>query len=139
EPLARAPVKWRAARQFFLEEWTEVVGTTQPLPGQSARLTARVEGRVISVLDGANGKPAVEGQTVKKGDVIVRMDASLAQAHLDKAVAFQEELKQLTKQANLAVTLAKHDLKRLEELLPRSASRDKLPLASRYEMDKAEV
>src|SRR5207248_5620925 len=64
EPLARAPVKWMAARQFFLEEWTEVVGTTQPLPGRSARVTARVEGRVVSVLDGASGKPAVEGQSV---------------------------------------------------------------------------
>jgi RND family efflux transporter MFP subunit len=139
EPPPRAPVKWMAARQFFLEEWTEVVGTTQPLPAHSARLTARVEGHVLSVLDGANGKPAVEGQTVKKGDVIVRLDASLAQAHLDKSVAFQEELKQLTKQASLAVKLAKLDLKRLEELMPRGAAGDKAPLISRYEMEKAEV
>src|SRR5437763_1076118 len=93
EPPARAPVKWMAARQFFLEEWTEVVGTTLPLPAHSARITARVEGQVVSVLDGANGKPVVEGQTVKKGAVIVRLDASLAQGHLNKAAAFHEELK----------------------------------------------
>ena len=55
EPLPRAPVKWMAARQFFLEEWTEIVGTTLPLPGQAARLTARIEGQIVSVLDGANG------------------------------------------------------------------------------------
>src|SRR6202035_5212966 len=39
EPPARAPVKWMAAWQFFLEEWTEVVGTTLPLPAHSARIT----------------------------------------------------------------------------------------------------
>jgi RND family efflux transporter MFP subunit len=138
EPPARAPVKWMAARQFFLEEWAEVVGTTKPLPAQEARITARVEGRVVSLLDGAHGKPAVEGQTVKKGDVIVRMDASLAQAHLDKAVALQEELKQLTKQASLAVQLAKLDLKRVQDSMPAGTSTDKV-LISRYEMDKANV
>src|SRR5205807_2036045 len=31
-----APVKWMEARQFFIEEWTEVIGTTQPLPDRAA-------------------------------------------------------------------------------------------------------
>ena len=91
-----------------------MVGTTVALlPGQSARLTARVEGQVVSVLDGAQGKRAVEGQAIKKGAVIVQLDAGLAKGHLAKAEALREELKQLTKQAGLAVNLAKLDLKRL--------------------------
>src|SRR5712692_5760447 len=40
-----APVKWLEARQFFVEEWTEIVGTTQPLPDRAARVSAAVEGR----------------------------------------------------------------------------------------------
>src|SRR4051812_49309495 len=50
EKVPPAPVKWEAARQLVLEEWTELVGTTQPLPDHAARVTAPVEGRVLSVL-----------------------------------------------------------------------------------------
>src|SRR5947208_2189400 len=77
EKVPPAPVKWEAARQLFLEEWTELVGTTQPLPDHAARVTAPVEGRVVSVLDGAAGKPVVEGQPVKQGDVLVQLDATV--------------------------------------------------------------
>ena len=45
-----APVKWEGPRQLFLEEWTELVGTTEPLPDHAARVTAPVEGRVSAVL-----------------------------------------------------------------------------------------
>ena len=141
EPLPIAPVKWMAAAMgSFSKSGRKVVGTTIPLPGQSARLTARVEGQIVSVLDGAKGKPAVEGQTVHKGDIIVQLDANLAKGHLAKAEALQEELKQLTKQAGLAVKLAKLDLKRLEEISPPGATAGQdAPDFAAFEMEKAQV
>src|SRR5438105_7683180 len=40
-----APVKWMEARQLFIEQWTEIIGTTQPMPQRSARVSAGIEGR----------------------------------------------------------------------------------------------
>jgi HlyD family secretion protein len=134
-----APVKWMEARQFFVEEWVEVLGTTQPLAHRAARITAPVEGRVISVLQGANDKTMVEGQRLKKGDIIVQLDATLVKANRGKAEATQEELKQLTKQAEYAMKLAEIDVTRLGELIKTSAAYEKLPLVSRIEMDKAKL
>ena len=45
-----APIKWEEARQLVLEEWTELVGSTQPLPDHAARITSPVAGRVVAVL-----------------------------------------------------------------------------------------
>src|SRR5947199_8831323 len=84
EKVPPAPVKWEGARQLFLGEWTELVGTTQPLPEHAARVTAPVEGRVVAVLQGAAGKPVVEGQPVQKGDVLVQLDATVVRNHRDK-------------------------------------------------------
>src|SRR5882724_11138480 len=64
-----APVKWEPARKLSVGEWTEIIGTTQPLPERAARITAPIEGRVISVLQGTGGKAVAEGQAMKKGDV----------------------------------------------------------------------
>ena len=50
-----APVKAVAARTVAVGEWTEVLGTTQPLPDRIARITAAVEGRVVSVLGDGKG------------------------------------------------------------------------------------
>jgi hypothetical protein len=55
EKVPPAPVKWEGIRQLVLEEWTELVGTTEPLPDHAARVTAPVEGRVLSVLQAAAG------------------------------------------------------------------------------------
>src|SRR5437764_4403914 len=77
EKLPPAPVKWEGIRQLFLEEWTELVGTTQPLPDHAARVTAPVEGRVMSVLQGGSNKPIVEGQPVEKGAVLAQLDATV--------------------------------------------------------------
>src|ERR1700686_4950736 len=87
EPPAYAPVKWSEPRQFFLQEWTDLLGTTQPLPEHAARVTTAVEGRVLSVLRSADGKTVSEGQWVKKGDVIVQLDDRIARANRDKAEA----------------------------------------------------
>ena len=44
ETVPPAPVKWEGIRHVVLEEWTELVGTTQALPDHAARVTAPVEG-----------------------------------------------------------------------------------------------
>src|SRR6185369_17222408 len=80
-----APVKWEGVRQVVLEEWTELVGTTEPLPDHAARVTAPVEGRLLSVLRDAAGKPLAEGQMVKAGDVLARLDATVLLTTRDKA------------------------------------------------------
>src|SRR5437588_10081128 len=85
EKVPPAPVKWEGARQLFLEEWTELVGTTEPLPDHAARVTAPVEGRVLAVLTAAAGKPVAEGQPVKQGDVLARLDATVLAAAREKA------------------------------------------------------
>src|SRR5262245_61165810 len=84
EKVPPAPVKWEGPRQLSLEEWTELVGTTQPLPDHAARVTAPVEGRVVAVLQGAAGKPLVEGQPVKAGDVLARLEDLPARMQRDK-------------------------------------------------------
>src|SRR5881296_1533215 len=42
-----APVEAVAARTLHLGEWTELLGSTQPLPQRVARVTAPLEGRVL--------------------------------------------------------------------------------------------
>src|SRR5260370_30151139 len=112
----QAPVKWMEARQLFVEEWSEIVGTTQPLPDRAARVRAAVEGYVVSVLEDANGKPFVEGQRVKKGDVLVRLDDRIALESRDKVKADLDELEQQVKQAELSVQLAEIEVRSLEDL-----------------------
>src|SRR5205823_2678157 len=111
-----APVKWLEARQLFVEEWTELVGTTQPLPDRGARVSAAVEGNVVSVLQDALGKPVIEGQRVKKGDILIRLDDRIARANRDKVEADLDELKQQVRQAELGVQLASIEVRRLTEL-----------------------
>jgi RND family efflux transporter MFP subunit len=125
------------ARQFFIEEWTEILGTTQPLPDRGARVSAQVEGHVISVLKDATGKPLVEGQRVKKGDVLVQLDSRIAQANRDKVEADQEELRQQVKQAELGVKLAQIEVRRLEEL--RKEGTPERPLVAQVQLEKAAV
>jgi RND family efflux transporter MFP subunit len=132
----QAPVKWMEARQLFIEEWTELLGTTQALPDRAARITAPVEGRVVSVLD-SQGRPVAEGQPVKKGAVIVQLDDSVARANRDKAEAAHQELKQQVQQTEYAVKLAAIEVRRLEELSKKGA--DGNPLVSPIEIEKARV
>src|SRR5207248_8819789 len=106
----------------FIEEWTELLGITQALPDRAARVTAPVEGRVFSVLLDSHGRPVAEGQSIKKGDVIVQLDASVARANRDKAEAAHEELKQQVRQADYAVRLAAIEVQRLEELSRKGAT-----------------
>jgi RND family efflux transporter MFP subunit len=109
-----APVKWMEARQLFVEEWTDMVGTTQPLPDRSAHVSAGVEGHVVSLLQDADGKALVEGQRVKRGEVLARLDDSVARANRDKVAADIEELKQQVKQAELTIKIDDIEVRRLE-------------------------
>jgi multidrug efflux pump subunit AcrA (membrane-fusion protein) len=138
EPVVPAPVKWMEARQFFIEEWTDLLGTTQPLPEHGARVTARLEGGVLSVLRKADGKPVTEGQWVKKGDVIVQLDDRIARANRDKAEAAQEELKQQVEQGKLAVKQADVDLRAKEDLQGKTRPGSD-PLVAPIELEKARL
>lgn len=135
-----APVKWESARQLFLEEWTELVGTSQPLPDHAARVTAPVEGRVLAVLPVAGGKSIVEGQLVQTGDVLVRLDAAALVANRDKAVAAKRVLQAEREAAEYAIKHAALELKRLNELKrPQDTQRDRVQLVSPFELEKASV
>jgi RND family efflux transporter MFP subunit len=137
EKVPPAPVKWEAARQLFLEEWTELVGTSQPLPDHAARVTAPVEGRVLTVLNGAAGKPVVEGQAVQKGDVLVQLDATVVRNHRDKAVEAKNVLRAEKDVAEFAIKQAELEVKRLNELKRQQDARprDGLQLVSPIELE----
>jgi RND family efflux transporter MFP subunit len=122
EKVPPAPVKWEGLRQLFLEEWTELVGTTQPLPDRAARVTAPVAGRVLEVLPKSSAKEKggtkeiAEGQEVEEGDVLVRLDATAVLANLAKAEAAKKVILAEREAAAFAVKQASLDLKSLEEL-----------------------
>jgi RND family efflux transporter MFP subunit len=141
EKVPPAPVKWEGARQLFLEEWTELVGTTQPLPDHAARVTAPVEGQVVSVLQSAAGKPIAEGQPVQKGDVLVRLDTTIARAQRDKAEATRKVLQAEKETAEFAAEQASLEVKRLGELKRQQDSQpsSRLQLVSPIELEKAAV
>jgi membrane fusion protein (multidrug efflux system) len=111
-----ATVKWEGPVQGALEEWTELLGTTIPLPDRVARVTAPVEGRVQGVFSDAGGKPVAEGQRVEKGTVLVQLDPTIVQAALAKAEAAQEVLKEEQRQAQFAVDLTTAEVERLRPL-----------------------
>ncbi len=114
-----ATVKWEGPLQGALEEWTEVVGTTIPLPDHVARVSAAVEGRVLWVFgdpDNQSGGSISEGQRVDKGARLVQLDTTIIKANLAKAEAGQDVLRQEEKQAQLAVDLAAKEVERLKKL-----------------------
>jgi RND family efflux transporter MFP subunit len=134
EKIPPAPVKWEGARQVVLEEWTELVGTTQQLPDHSARVTAPVEGRVLSVLTSAAGKAIVEGQMVQAGDVLARLDDTTLRILRDKADSAKKVLKAEEEIAALAVKVAALDVKRLKDL---KAQQDQV--VPQVELEKAQL
>ncbi|MBY0523694.1 MAG: efflux RND transporter periplasmic adaptor subunit [Gemmataceae bacterium] len=135
----QAPVRAQAARKVAMGEWTELLGTTQPLPNHSAHVSATVEGHVTSVLSDDNGSVVVEGQQVQAGQVIVRLDDRVLRANRDRLQATQEDLEEQQKQAGYALELAAIDVNRLQGLLKGSPTSGPLPLVSRVELEKAHV
>jgi membrane fusion protein (multidrug efflux system) len=120
EEVRPAPVEAVAARSLFLGEWTDLVGTTQPLPLRVARITAAIEGQVTSVLGAGTDKPITEGQQVTAGDVIAQLNTRLALANRDRLMATQKDLDEQVAQANIAQQIAEVKLSRLEDLRRRS-------------------
>jgi multidrug efflux pump subunit AcrA (membrane-fusion protein) len=139
EPPPVAPVKAEPAKFGVFGEWTELIGTTQPLPGHLARVTAPVEGHVVSVLKDEKGQPVAEGQTVAGEQVIVKLDDRVARAQRDKVAAMLAELTETRKQADLAYQAASVTLDSLTKLNPSGTSESSLPLVSKIEIEKARI
>src|SRR5262245_35508661 len=123
-----APVKWEPPIRSALEEWTELIGTTAPVPDRVARVTAAIEGQVVAAFGDAGTAPVQEGQRVEKGTPLVRLNDSAVRAAVAKAEATQEVLKEEEKQAQIAVDLAASEVERLRQL---KAEEDKQPPGSR--------
>jgi multidrug efflux pump subunit AcrA (membrane-fusion protein) len=123
-----APVKWEPPIRSALEEWTELIGTTAPIPDRVARVTAPIEGRVVAVFGDAGTTPVVEGQRVAKGTPLVRLDDAAVRAAVSKAEATQDVLKEEERQAQIAVDLAASEVERLRQL---KAEEDKQPPGTR--------
>lgn len=133
----KAPVKAVAAQSISLGEYTELLGATQTLPQHSARVTAPVEGHVLWALNDGSGTAVVEGQHVKKGQVIVQLDDRIVQANRTKTQGMLEDLQAQKRQADIAVQLAQLERDRLEKLLP--GGNGAIPLISRVELEKASL
>ena len=130
-----APVVWEPALPLVLEEWTELVGSTTPLPDRMARVTAPVEGRVIDLLKDKSGKPVVEGQHIEAGTLLVQLDPTLVDANVARTAAALGVLGQEVEQAKIAEKLAKVDVDRLRDIKAGSG----LAGVSPIEIKKAEI
>jgi RND family efflux transporter MFP subunit len=133
-----APVKAVPVRTEKMGEWTELLGATQPLPDRVARISASVEGHVLSVLADGKGSSVSEGQWVKKGQVIARLDDRVAKANQAKLATLFADLEEQKKHAEFAVQLAKIEVERLTELR-RGATNGNIPLASKIDLDKSKI
>jgi len=125
-----ATVTWKVASQTALEEWTELVGTTMPLPDHIARVSAAVEGRVQWVFgdpENKAGKAIIEGQHIDQRTPLVQLETTLIQASLAKSEAAQDVLIQEQQQAQIAVELAANEVDRLRKL---KEEQDKRPPGS---------
>ena len=139
ENVQLAPVKAASAESVDLTEWTDLIGSTQPLPEQTARITATVPGLVQLILADGKGKPIIEGQRIDKDQVIAQLDDRGARALHDRTLAMIDEVKELKIQADLANKLAKLDLERLEKLYPVTADPSSVPLVSKIELEKTRL
>jgi len=101
-----APVKAVAGRALLLGGWIELLGSTQPLPNQIARISTAVEGRVIAVPGYGPAKDMKEGQEVHAGDIIAQLDDQIIRQNVVKAEAALRDLEEQQKQADYAVKQA---------------------------------
>jgi RND family efflux transporter MFP subunit len=134
-----APVKAVQAQAEVLGQWTELLGTTQPLPGKVARLSAPVSGRVLALGPGPKGSPLTEGQQVARDQVLIRLDDRIARAARDKAQAVVSELAEQAKQAEFPVMLAQLELAALEKLKSGDMPGGSLQAISRLDLEKARI
>jgi multidrug efflux system membrane fusion protein len=115
-----ATVTWKVASQNALEEWTELVGTTMPLPDRQAHVSTVLGGQVVSVFGAPAGQRIAEGQRVEKGTLLVQLDSTLIKAELAKAVAADDALREEERQAQYAVELANSEIERQRTLMKKS-------------------
>jgi multidrug efflux system membrane fusion protein len=134
-----APVKAALAESAELSEWTDLIGSTQPLPDQSARITTTVPGLVLRVLSDGKGKTLVEGQRIDKDQVIALLDDRVVRVQRDKTLAMIDELKEMKIQADVGQKLAQLDLDRLQKLYPVNTDPSAIPLISKIELEKARL
>jgi RND family efflux transporter MFP subunit len=92
EPTPLAPVKVVPASMAYFGEWTELLGTTQPLPNYSAQISAAVEGRVVTILGDGKSPSLAEGDRVQKNQIIAQLDDSVLRAYRDKLAVMLSEL-----------------------------------------------
>jgi RND family efflux transporter MFP subunit len=134
-----APVRAVPAEKIVVGEWTELLGTTQPLPNRAARVSAVMEGHVEWVLNDGKGPALQEGQQVQAGQIVVKLDDHVLRANRDRLQATLKDLAEQEKQAGFAVELASIDVRRLEGLLRSASTSGATPLVSRVELEKARV
>jgi RND family efflux transporter MFP subunit len=128
EEFEPATVAAEAAKTSELAEWTELLGTTQALPNSLARISAAVDGQVTLLDD--KGKPlAKEGQQIKKGHVLARIDDRVIKANHEKSRRTLEDAKEQVNQAELALELATKTLEAMQ----------KLKVSSPFDLEKARI
>jgi RND family efflux transporter MFP subunit len=106
-----APVKAVPAKAVRFGEWTELLGVTQPLPDKASRLSAAVEGRVLTILGDGKTTPLAEGQQVKANQIIVQLDDSVPRAYRGKLMALLGDLAVQKKEAQAALERAEKTVK----------------------------
>jgi RND family efflux transporter MFP subunit len=117
-----APVKVDKVEEETYGQWTELLGTTLAPPNRAARVTAAVEGRVVTVL--GDGKDTVaEGERVPAGQVIARLDDHIVRANKARLEAQLREFEEQKKQSAIAVETAQIDADRYEKLSADAATR----------------
>lgn len=131
-----APVKWEPSLPLVLEEWTELVGTTTPLPNHVARVSSPIEGRVLWTLKDQKGKTVSEGQHVDPGTVLIQLDPILIDANLVKVSANLAVFIHKEEEARIHEKLAQVDVDRLRDLRGNGGS---LTAVSPIEIEKAKI
>jgi RND family efflux transporter MFP subunit len=146
EKVPPAPVQAVGPLGHFFEQWTNLNGTTQPLPQHAARISATIEGQVLRVLAdadgkpllGPDGKPLAEGGQVSAGQLVVQLNDKLARANYEKSRASQKDLDEQVQQADTTVQLAQAELTRLQGLMTsRPITGGEFPLVSAVDVEKA--
>src|SRR5262249_23600601 len=132
-----APVNVGEAHTVDMGEWTDLVGGTQPLPDKAARITAAVEGRVVSVLGDGDKTHVHEGEQVDPRQVLVRLDDSVIRANKEKLTETVVDLEEQKKQAALQVKQADIDVRQKEKLIDEARARNERPPIPQVELDRA--
>jgi membrane fusion protein (multidrug efflux system) len=130
-----APVKAITAKALIMGEWVELLGSTQPLPNHSARVSAAVEGRVIGVAVGKSGQPVKEGDELKAGDAVIQLDDRIILANRARAQATLQDFVEQKHQSDIAIELAKLSVQSNEDLRKAQPR----PLASQLDLDTARL